>query len=220
MYASSSMPASAYFLRSFERDEEAPSPAISLRSHKPKPAVIIPQPPATPVHARRRDVSAEHMFRGHRCASLSQWNAASRGRTSAVRQSNGRPQAAVSRSANPRRSAAHEVARPSSARSRQRATASGAESPRVPAAPGPAQDPFSAAAPSSPRTQSGPRPATAHAGTEQRMASPTVTTLRRTSPMERGQRTAPHTPPARTAHTVRQIDRAPAWAKRTATARA
>src|SRR3984957_6765165 len=45
MYASSSMPASAYFLRSFERDEETPSPAISLPfAQKP----VISQTPAQP----------------------------------------------------------------------------------------------------------------------------------------------------------------------------
>lgn len=47
LYSSSSMPASAYFLRSFERDEESPSPAISLPFAQQKHAV--PQP-ATPVH--------------------------------------------------------------------------------------------------------------------------------------------------------------------------
>ena len=38
IYSSSSMPASAYFLRSFERDEESPSPAISLPFAQQKPA--------------------------------------------------------------------------------------------------------------------------------------------------------------------------------------
>ena len=47
VYASSSMPASAYFLRSFERDEEAPSPAISLPFVQQRPS--IPPPPAAPV---------------------------------------------------------------------------------------------------------------------------------------------------------------------------
>jgi len=63
MYASSSMPASAYFLRSFERDEEAPSPAISLQFAQ-KPAAVIPQTPTqppAPVPAPAVDhVSAEH----------------------------------------------------------------------------------------------------------------------------------------------------------------
>ena len=59
MYASSSMPASAYFLRSFERDEEAPSPAISLPfAHKP--AAIIPQPPASSPAPAVEQTSAEH----------------------------------------------------------------------------------------------------------------------------------------------------------------
>ncbi len=43
MYASSSMPASAYFLRSFERDEEAHGPAISLQ--RPPQSMPVPQPP-------------------------------------------------------------------------------------------------------------------------------------------------------------------------------
>ena len=48
MYASSSMPASAYFLRSSEHDEEAPRPAISLQRANqplrvpPKPASALP----------------------------------------------------------------------------------------------------------------------------------------------------------------------------------
>lgn len=46
LYSSSSMPASAYFLRSFERDEELPSPAISLPFAQQK----SPVPPAPPVH--------------------------------------------------------------------------------------------------------------------------------------------------------------------------
>jgi hypothetical protein len=47
IYASSSMPASAYFMRSFERDEEAHGPAISLQ----RPLQVMPtsQPPAAPV---------------------------------------------------------------------------------------------------------------------------------------------------------------------------
>jgi 23S rRNA pseudouridine2605 synthase len=48
MYASSSMPASAYFLRSFERDEEAHGPAISLQ--RPPQSMPVPQPVAPPVH--------------------------------------------------------------------------------------------------------------------------------------------------------------------------
>jgi hypothetical protein len=49
MYASSSMPASSYFLRSFERDEEAHGPAISLQRPAPQP-MPVSQPPAPPVH--------------------------------------------------------------------------------------------------------------------------------------------------------------------------
>ncbi|WP_348264141.1 hypothetical protein P8935_06300 [Telmatobacter sp. DSM 110680] len=57
MYASSSMPASAYFLRSFERDEEAHGPAISLPfaqkqvSITPPAAAPAPVPPADHVSA-------------------------------------------------------------------------------------------------------------------------------------------------------------------------
>jgi hypothetical protein len=57
IYSSSSMPASAYFLRSFERDEEAPSPAISLPFAQPKTSV--PPPPPAPVRAAEH-VQAEH----------------------------------------------------------------------------------------------------------------------------------------------------------------
>lgn len=49
MYASSSMPASAYFLRSFERDEEAPSPAISLPFAQKVAPIQPPAPFAAPV---------------------------------------------------------------------------------------------------------------------------------------------------------------------------
>ena len=37
VYASASMPASAYFMHSFERDEELPKPAVSVYSHHPAP---------------------------------------------------------------------------------------------------------------------------------------------------------------------------------------
>ncbi|MGA8740298.1 MAG: hypothetical protein WB561_03825 [Terracidiphilus sp.] len=49
MYASSSMPASAYFLRSFERDEETSSPAISLPFAQKHPAA--PQLAPAPIRA-------------------------------------------------------------------------------------------------------------------------------------------------------------------------
>jgi len=61
MYASSSMPASAYFLRSFERDEEAPGPAISL-PFAPKAATIQPPAPvaaSAPLPAEEAE-GAEH----------------------------------------------------------------------------------------------------------------------------------------------------------------
>ncbi len=96
MYASSSMPASAYFLRSFERDEEAPSPAISLPfAHSAhQPAAIIPQPPAPPAPPVVDHVSAERMFRGHRFAGRRPMERQNpHGRTSAVRFQWTRPQA-------------------------------------------------------------------------------------------------------------------------------
>lgn len=49
MYASSSMPASAYFLRSFEREEEAHGPAISLPFAQKQAAMIPPTPAPAPV---------------------------------------------------------------------------------------------------------------------------------------------------------------------------
>lgn len=59
IYASATMPASAYFLRSFEREDEAPSPAVSLPFaqqpgvFKPQPAAFQPKPPApAPVEAQ------------------------------------------------------------------------------------------------------------------------------------------------------------------------
>ncbi len=58
MYASSSMPASAYFLRSFERNEEAQRPAISLQ-HATQPAPV-PQPPASPVHLEQPVPAENH----------------------------------------------------------------------------------------------------------------------------------------------------------------
>ncbi|HMG88262.1 MAG TPA: hypothetical protein VK574_21210 [Terracidiphilus sp.] len=61
MYASSSMPASAYFLRSFERDEEAHGPAISLqRAHQPMP---VPQPAAPPIHVDQPVQAESHVPR-------------------------------------------------------------------------------------------------------------------------------------------------------------
>jgi 23S rRNA pseudouridine2605 synthase len=65
MYASSSMPASAYFLRSFERDEEAPSPAISL-SFAQKPATVhspAPAPAPTPFVPPEPLDAADHTTR-------------------------------------------------------------------------------------------------------------------------------------------------------------
>jgi 23S rRNA pseudouridine2605 synthase len=59
MYASSSMPASSYFLRSFERDEEAHGPAISLQRPAPQP-MPISQPPAPPVHIEQHPIQAEN----------------------------------------------------------------------------------------------------------------------------------------------------------------
>ncbi len=61
IYSSSSMPASAYFLRSFERDEEAPSPALSLPYAQQKPSV--PPPPLATVRADEH-VQAEHHVPG------------------------------------------------------------------------------------------------------------------------------------------------------------
>src|SRR6185437_49494 len=46
MYASSSMPASAYFLRSFEREEEPHGPAISLQLAPQSAPVVRPSLPA------------------------------------------------------------------------------------------------------------------------------------------------------------------------------
>jgi hypothetical protein len=61
MYASSSMPASAYFLRSFERDEEAHGPAISLQ-RAPQP-MSVPQPPAPPVQVDHPVQAENHVPR-------------------------------------------------------------------------------------------------------------------------------------------------------------
>jgi hypothetical protein len=62
IYASSSMPASAYFLRSFERDEEAPSPAISLPfAQKQQP--IAPPPTPAPVRADDHVQAENHVPR-------------------------------------------------------------------------------------------------------------------------------------------------------------
>ncbi len=64
IYSSSSMPASAYFLRSFERDEESPSPAISLpfaqqkRPISPAPVPVSAHDEVEP-HAQPH-VPAEH----------------------------------------------------------------------------------------------------------------------------------------------------------------
>ena len=59
MYASSSMPASAYFLRSFEREEEGPSPAVSLPFAKPPIAFQPRTPSPAPVQAET-PVAADH----------------------------------------------------------------------------------------------------------------------------------------------------------------
>jgi len=61
IYSSSSMPASAYFLRSFERDEETPSPAISLPFAQQKPSV--PPPPPAPVRADEHAQAEHHVPR-------------------------------------------------------------------------------------------------------------------------------------------------------------
>ena len=61
MYASSSMPASAYFLRSFERDEEAHGPAISLQ--RPHQSMPVPPPPAAPVHVDPPVQAESHVSR-------------------------------------------------------------------------------------------------------------------------------------------------------------
>src|SRR5580704_719066 len=61
MYASSSMPASAYFLRSFERDEETHGPAISLqRAPQPMP---VPQPAAPPAQVDHHVAAENHVPR-------------------------------------------------------------------------------------------------------------------------------------------------------------
>jgi hypothetical protein len=59
IYSSSSMPASAYFLRSFERDEEAPSPAVSLPFAQQKPSVV-PSASVGADHHLQAHVQTEH----------------------------------------------------------------------------------------------------------------------------------------------------------------
>ncbi|MGA8089992.1 MAG: hypothetical protein WCA10_22160 [Terracidiphilus sp.] len=84
MYASSSMPASAYFLRSFERDEEAHGPAISLqRPHQPMP---VP-PPAPPVHLDQPVQAENHVPRTpvRRPAANGTSNGSTNGTSSAAR---------------------------------------------------------------------------------------------------------------------------------------
>jgi hypothetical protein len=56
MYASATMPASAYFMRSFDREEEAPMPAVSML---PKQPAVVQQQPAAPVRVEE-PVAAEH----------------------------------------------------------------------------------------------------------------------------------------------------------------
>ena len=63
IYSSSSMPASAYFLRSFERDEESPSPAISLPFAQQMPSISPPAHARTDNHVQAHapaHVQAEH----------------------------------------------------------------------------------------------------------------------------------------------------------------
>jgi len=54
------MPASAYFLRSFERDEEAPSPAISLPFAQQQPSVPQPSPTLGRPDDHVQPIQAEH----------------------------------------------------------------------------------------------------------------------------------------------------------------
>ena len=92
MYASSSMPASAYFLRSYERDEEAPSPAISLPfAHSAHAGRDHAHAPGTVQHAPASTMPAQSItFRGHRFAGRQPMERQNpHGRTSAVRPRNG-----------------------------------------------------------------------------------------------------------------------------------
>ncbi len=63
MYASSSMPASAYFLRSFERDEETPSPAVSLPFAQKQPQPAVPLQVSAPVHVENHVQLENHVAR-------------------------------------------------------------------------------------------------------------------------------------------------------------
>jgi 23S rRNA pseudouridine2605 synthase len=92
MYASSSMPASAYFLRSFERDEEAHGPAISLQ--RAPQSVPVPQPPAPPVHVDHHVQAENHVPRTpvHRPSANGSSNGTSNGNSN--RTSNGTSSAA------------------------------------------------------------------------------------------------------------------------------
>lgn len=62
LYASATMPASSYFARSFDRDEETHSPARSLPfaqqsiSYQPRPASSAPVPPPEKVEAQSADL--------------------------------------------------------------------------------------------------------------------------------------------------------------------
>ena len=58
IYASSSMPASSYFLRSFEREEEGHGPAISLQ--RPPQSAPVPPAPTPAVHAERPMQTENH----------------------------------------------------------------------------------------------------------------------------------------------------------------
>jgi hypothetical protein len=148
MYASSSMPASAYFLRSFERDEEAHGPAISLQ--RPHQSMPVPPPPAAPVHVdppvqaeshvprtpvRRPSTNGTSNGNGHGTA-----NGTSNGASSAARphfnrsSSNGHDRKST-KSSRPAKSASngHAARRSSDARpasSRSQSSARSASSPR------------------------------------------------------------------------------------------
>jgi hypothetical protein len=85
IYASSSMPASAYFLRSFQRDEEAHGPAISLQ-RAPQPAPFS-QPPAPPVHVEQPIQAENHIPRTpvHRPTTNGSSNGSTNGTSNAPR---------------------------------------------------------------------------------------------------------------------------------------
>ncbi len=91
MYASSSMPASAYFLRSFEREEEAHGPAISLQ--RPYQPASVVQPPAPPVHVEQPVQAENHMPRTpvRRTSANGNSNGSSNGRSSNGTSNGARP---------------------------------------------------------------------------------------------------------------------------------